>query len=129
MPTIEEFCKKEDKTHHYCLKVVEPTGIKRKPSQGGQSDEGFNKMFPNPFDVYSATSVNHEALWSNKKPLPSIGEKVTINFNGLGTGTVDSYFMEGEWLGIAVRLDNEPDWHKKACPDFPYAMVFGAEIA
>jgi hypothetical protein len=47
---------------------------------------------------------------------------------GLGMGTVESYFIESEWLGVTVRLDHQPEWHKKQRPNNPIAMVFGLEI-
>lgn len=73
-----------------------------------------------------------EAMWSNpKSEPPKIGDIVKINFNGLGSGKVDSYFIEHGFLGVTVVLDNEPDWHKKQCKGTPHAgiaMAFGREL-
>jgi hypothetical protein len=129
MPTVKEFCKKNDKDHHYCISDVKYTRFKRFPAKGGMSDSTFKKLFPIPYDVYYAPIEKAEGLWRCEHPLPRIGDKVEITVNGLGTGTVENYFIEWGWLGITVKLDNEPDWHKVNCPDFPYAMVFGTEIA
>ncbi|MDD5510469.1 MAG: hypothetical protein PHI12_06655 [Dehalococcoidales bacterium] len=115
--------------NHYNLAFVEETDIKRFPRKAqGMSDAEYQKMFPNALMVYNAPSVQAEGMWSGKKPLPKIGDKVTINFNQLGTGIVESYFIEDEWLGVRVRLDNEPEWHKKQNPGRPYALVFGLEL-
>jgi hypothetical protein len=69
--------------------------------------------------------------WSGDYPIPEIGRKVKINFNELGTGSVQSYFTEYGYLGIEVRLDKEPKWKKvqhKGTPREGIALVFGAEI-
>lgn len=69
--------------------------------------------------------------WSGPFPIPSIGTKVRIRFNGLGTGDVSSYFTEGGYVGIQVKLDNPPIWHVKQNEgkEFEgFSLVFGAEI-
>jgi hypothetical protein len=66
--------------------------------------------------------------WSGKWELPAIGNEVRIAFNGLGTGTVAGYFVEGGWLGLQVKLNAAPDWHIKQNGANPYSYVFGAEI-
>jgi len=72
------------------------------------------------------TPTNHK--WSGKLSIPAIGDKVRITFNGLGTGSVKSYFHEAGFLGIAVLLDEQPDWHEKQCGVNHPALVFGAEV-
>lgn len=70
-------------------------------------------------------------LWSGKGPVPVVGAPVTINFNGLGSGTVAAYFHEHGWLGVKVRLDNPPAWHAKqnaGTKHAGFALVFGAEL-
>lgn len=57
---------------------------------------------------------------------PSIGDRVEIPFNGLGAGTVVSYFCEHGYRGVRVKLDKQPEWHQKQ-GNPPYALVFGAE--
>ena len=70
-------------------------------------------------------------LWSGRFPVPAIGEKVAINFNQLGSGVVESYLTEYGWLGVCVRLDDAPDWHRRQTAGTKHAgraMVFGAEL-
>lgn len=69
--------------------------------------------------------------WSGTFPIPQIGDSVSINFSELGTGKVESYFVEHGYVGITVRLDNAPEWHKKQSKGTEFdgiAMVFGREI-
>jgi hypothetical protein len=77
--------------------------------------------------------IGTHVLWSGKNPAPPpIGTPVEINFNGLGTGTVDSYFIEHGFLGVKVRLDNPPAWHvkqnKNRTAHQGCALVFGIEL-
>jgi hypothetical protein len=57
---------------------------------------------------------------------PELGKRVKINFNGFGEGEICSFFWEADYAGVRVRLDKQPDWHKKQ-GEPPYALVFGAE--
>lgn len=69
--------------------------------------------------------------WSGVFPIPQIGDSVSINFNELGTGKVESYFVEHGFVGIKVALDKEPEWKKKQHAGTKHAgiaMVFGREI-
>lgn len=69
-------------------------------------------------------------LWSNSR-LPKLGEQVKVTCNSMGPGEVVSYFTEQGYLGVRVKLDAEPDWHRKQCagtPNAGHALVFGAEI-
>lgn len=84
----------------------------------GIREDGMVKRSANP-DVVT---------WSNDKFPPVIGTKVTINFNGLGSGIVVAYFFEHGYLGIEVKLDQQPDWHIKQNGKGKHALVFGAEI-
>lgn len=70
----------------------------------------------------------HKAMWSGSW-MPTIGERVRINFNGFGEGKVLSWFMEHGYIGVEVELDKEPDW-RKATPNIDHssALVFGLEI-
>jgi len=68
-----------------------------------------------------------EGEWSNDKFDPNIGDRVLVNFNGFGTGTVVSYFAEHGYRGVRVKLDKQPEWHQKQGQP-PYALVFGQEI-
>ena len=62
-------------------------------------------------------------------PIPAIGTRVKANINGLGWGTVAEYFTEYNWLGVYVKLENRPQWHREQNPDRDYCMVFGLEIS
>jgi len=64
--------------------------------------------------------------WSNTFD-PNIGDRVEITFNGFGAGSVVSYFCEHGCRGVRVKLDKQPEWHRKQGQP-PYALVFGAEI-
>lgn len=60
---------------------------------------------------------------------PAVGTRVEITFNGFGFGEVESYFVEHGFLGVAVKLDKEPEWRRKTTGiDHSVALVFGNEI-
>lgn len=61
---------------------------------------------------------------------PAIGERVEVTMNGFGPGTVVGYFVESGFIGIEVKVDNRPDWHRKQDPTnkHPHPLVFGSEI-
>lgn len=68
-------------------------------------------------------------VWSGAFPLPAIGTRVEITFNGFGAGEVVGYFREFGYVGVEVKVDKRPDWHIKQCGDkHPNPMVFGIEI-
>jgi len=114
--------------NHYNLPWVELTPLKRFPNRPeGMALYEFKKMFPEPLGIYYSPLADADGMWS-AKTLPAIGDKVDVLINGLGMGTVESYFIENEWLGVTVRLDHQPEWHKKQRPNNPIAMVFGFEI-
>ena len=70
--------------------------------------------------------------WSGGKNFPApprIGERVQIDMNGFGPGTVVGYFVETGWLGVEVKVDQRPDWHLKQNGDrHPNPLVFGSEL-
>ena len=96
----------------YDLKEV-PEGVVLR--MGGDCDE-----------FYKANKDNLK--WGGDVEVLTIGTKVRVNFNSLGTGVIDGYFIEDGWLGAKVTLDNRPEWHVKQNPDRNYALVFGAEV-
>lgn len=68
--------------------------------------------------------------WSGNY-IPHIGDRVEVNFNGLGAGTITGFFSSGYWLGITVKPDNPPAWwikqnRKSGIGPYEYT-VFGAE--
>jgi hypothetical protein len=81
------------------------------------------------YDMATGLVVNKDALkWSNGKPPPAIGQKVYVRFNAMKTGTVIGYFIEGNYLGLRVKLDNEPEWRKKQYLAGRPALVFGIAV-
>ncbi len=115
-------------SNHYNLPWVELTPLKRFPTRPeSMALDEFKKQFPEPLDIYYSPLADTAGMWS-AKTLPAIGDRVHVLINGLGMGAVESYFIESEWLGVTVRLDHQPEWHKKQRPNNPIAMVFGLEI-
>ena len=111
--------------------------VKEMPAPTTVASYGLSSV-PNEFTVYHHP-INPETFdkkvlkWINRGfPFPPpIGTKVHIIFNGLGDGKVISYFFEHGFLGVQVKLDNEPKWHiKQTKGDWHRgtALVFGSEI-
>lgn len=77
-------------------------------------------------------------LWSSKAPIPAIGDRVHVNINGFGPGTVVAYFLAyaGDtkagnpiyYLGVEVHCDEDPDWYTRHHGGHCHPLVFGAEI-
>lgn len=61
---------------------------------------------------------------------PVIGSRVHVAINGMGTGTVESYFVEHNWLGVCVKLDSIPEWKRNQQDKdrAQVALVFGPEL-
>lgn len=79
------------------------------------------------------SSNEYETFQSGKRSLlvPSVGQEVYVRCNSLGPGTVESYFIEHGYVGVAVRLSAAPEWHKKQTKGTKWegvALVFGNEI-
>ena len=69
--------------------------------------------------------------WSGELPIPAIGERVTTLVNNMGSGVVESYFIEHGYLGVLMVLDSPPEWHIKQCKGTRHegiAGVFGSEL-
>lgn len=65
--------------------------------------------------------------WSGARQVPAIGERVTITFNELNTGSVIGYLVTDGYLGVWIKLDKNPEWRERQGHDGP-ALVYGAEI-
>lgn len=76
---------------------------------------------------YELGRVPEEKKWSGAFPVPTIGQKVKVTMNSMGTGTVLDYFWEHGFLGVRVILDKPPKWFREQ-NNSPVAMVFGTEI-
>lgn len=66
--------------------------------------------------------------WHGRTALPQLGERVRVAFNGLGCGTVIGHFTEEGYLGVAVALENPPEWFTKQNGGNIPAYVFGPEV-
>ena len=70
--------------------------------------------------------------WSGSYPIPQIGQRVTCKINHLGPGVVQSYFIAGGYLGVRVKLEQEPEWKQiqhKGTANAGIALVYGLEIS
>ena len=68
------------------------------------------------------------ARWSAGFDPPAIGDTVRVRTNSLGRATVTGYFVQGDWLGVIVRLDAPADWYVKQNGGNVPGHSFGAEI-
>lgn len=66
--------------------------------------------------------------WSGKFLPPSIGDRVTVNFNEFGKAVVTGYFVENGFLGFHCRPTKRPKWHVQQDPDRDVICVFGIEF-
>jgi hypothetical protein len=69
-------------------------------------------------------------LWSGDF-IPARGDRVHIRMNEFGDGTITGFFTEHGWLGLIVKLDAAPAWHRKQNRGHKYqgsVLVFGAEV-
>ncbi|AXQ69034.1 hypothetical protein HOU02_gp175 [Caulobacter phage CcrBL9] len=70
-----------------------------------------------------------KARWSAAFDPPAIGERVRVTTNGLGWAKVTGYFVEGDWLGVIVKLEAPADWYVKQNGGNVPGHSFGTEIA
>lgn len=68
-------------------------------------------------------------VWTGKGNPPCIGDTVTTKVNKLGSGVVTGYFVEEDFLGLVVCLNDAPEWHVKQRKGDPVIHLFGAELA
>jgi hypothetical protein len=74
---------------------------------------------------------NTVVKWSGEYPIPQIGDRVITTVNGMGSGVVESYFVEHGYVGVLMVLDKPPAWHvnqHKGTKHEGIAMVFGSEL-
>ena len=77
-----------------------------------------------------STVVNQDDpyKWGGTNPPPAIGARVHVYMNGIGPGTVTSYFAEHGWLGVLVRPHKAPKWYVKQNGRYKPGHVFGPEL-
>lgn len=68
-----------------------------------------------------------EAKWTGTFT-PKKHQRVNVRMNGLGVGRIAGFFEECGFQGVIVKLEDAPDWHKRANNGDPHAWVFGREI-
>jgi hypothetical protein len=59
---------------------------------------------------------------------PTVGARVVVTMNAFGPATVTGYFVEHGFLGVHVRPDKRPQWHREQNPTRDVICVFGTEI-
>ena len=76
--------------------------------------------------------IPHDQMWhwSNTKLPPKIGDVVKVNFNGLGFGTIQYYFVHDQYLGVGVKPAHPPAWWVKVNTKLGRTCyeVYGAEV-
>ena len=69
-----------------------------------------------------------DVWWCGVNPPPVIGDRVKVRINEFGEGEVVSYFHEHGFLGVEVRVDHQPRWHRLKHGHCPYVLVFAIEL-
>jgi hypothetical protein len=96
-----------------------------------------HKGGPKPIDTLplyrrrvGAEKPHRDALWTGYCEPPAVGTRVFLRINGIGPGTVTGYAVEGGYLGVMVKVDEEtrPDWHKTSHPTNAPSLAFGPEL-
>lgn len=70
------------------------------------------------------------AVWSGAPAFPeppALGSRV-IARNGFGPSTVEGYYVEHGYLGLALRPDERPLWHLRQNPDRDVVLLYGKEL-
>ncbi len=86
----------------------------------------MNKLLKDSIATKYHDTLPEFETWSGKE-IPNVGDTVKVNFNKLGTGVVDCYFVEYGYLGVVVDLDEAPDWHREQNGN-NLALIFGVEL-
>lgn len=118
--------KREAKKALATLPVVDNHADRRDMTSGGKTAH------------YGLTQPLAGAVWSGDIPVPAIGDRVIVNFNGFGPGVVRGYFTEPgsdcDYLGVYVECDASPIWWiLQTARDgggrlLRCTMAFGAEV-
>lgn len=51
--------------------------------------------------------------WSGDKPIPTIGQQITITMNDVGPAIVKGYFAGAGWLGVLTEATHPPAWLRR----------------
>lgn len=97
-----------------------------------------NTLFTKPEWLFDEGIRNTDKpLWSGGTfPLPDINDRVNLTLNGWEgcKGTVVGYRVDdcrpdnGMWIGVCVRVDGRPDWHRKEMPTRDVCFFVGREV-
>jgi hypothetical protein len=79
---------------------------------------------------YGLSAPTAGAKWSGKMPVPAIGDRLYVNMNSFGNGTVRGYFVEHGWQGVYIEPNSPPGWWLKQNAKDPIrcCMIFGIEL-
>jgi hypothetical protein len=82
------------------------------------------------YNIETTSELPSDGKWSGDvfATPPSVGTRVRVKINELGTGVVQGYFVEHGWIGVHILPDARPKWHVKQRPSDNYYLVFGLEI-
>lgn len=67
--------------------------------------------------------------WTGTEPIPAPGARIKVRVNSLGLGTVRGFFALDNYLGLAVELDQLPQWFIQAYPGQTLVYAYGREVA
>jgi hypothetical protein len=65
--------------------------------------------------------------WVSDKPIPEVGEVITVNMNRIGKSTITGYFIEHGFIGLLVKPHNPPEWYVRQNGADAIGHVFPAE--
>lgn len=68
-----------------------------------------------------------ELQYVSDKPMPKVGDAITVEINGIGKGTVTGFFVEHGFIGLMVKPHNPPEWYLKQNGGNVSGHVFPAE--
>lgn len=70
-------------------------------------------MHPKVEQPVSSYTEFDQLSWFTDKPIPKVGEEVTVKINGIGRSTILKYFVEHGFIGLLVQPQNPPTWYIK----------------
>jgi hypothetical protein len=112
------------KTNIYGLRVLpkwSPTG-----EAGKQSPDDAREVAR----IGRRGDATTRPLWSGAPGFPApppVGARVKP-LGGFGASTVEGYFIEHGYLGLELRPDKRPAWHRKQSPEGHVVRLFGREV-